>query len=186
MSQLDIHTDAAKVLQDVIRYARKMNIEIKSVFMPPYKEGMLLGVRLERQSVQKSGITQEEFRKQKWGAGMIIRYEDITPTSTTIIEADVVSVNFDDETIGVEISGYKNEETQDILFLPARKCVIIQDFVKKDSVDSIEKPTKGSNPRPDILGDTLNIPKRYLCGKEYITTTQPCDKCVEIVDSVGV
>jgi len=67
-------------------------------------------------------MTKEEFRKQGWGAGMIVKYEN----ENYVMQSDVVSVDFENDTIGLEMP-----LTKDIEYFPCEKCTIIKDFVYK-------------------------------------------------------
>lgn len=68
-------------------------------------------------------MTKEQFAKQKWGYGMIIEYRDNAKGSSSLLIADVISVDFENFTIGVELPIAK-----DLVFLPCEKCTIIKDF----------------------------------------------------------
>jgi hypothetical protein len=67
-------------------------------------------------------MTEEQFKKQKWGAGMIAKYKD----ESTELTSDVISVDFETCEIGLEVplSG-------DLVFFPCEQCEIIKDFIPK-------------------------------------------------------
>ena len=71
-------------------------------------------------------MTREAFEKQKWGAGMLIKYREVTEDSTTELISDVVSVDFDEYKVGVYLP-----VTGDLVYLPCEKCTILVDFKKK-------------------------------------------------------
>lgn len=64
-------------------------------------------------------MTKDEFRKKGWGVGMVVRYEN----ENYVLQSDVVSVDFENDTIGLEMP-----LTKDIEYFPCEKCRIVKDF----------------------------------------------------------
>lgn len=76
-------------------------------------------------------MSKEEFCKKGWGAGDRIKYEQ---DGTTII-ADVISVNFEDFSIGIDLpsgalvrdgEGEEYRIETEIIYLPCTKCTIVK------------------------------------------------------------
>jgi len=65
-------------------------------------------------------MTRDHFAKLKWGVGMVVKYDDSTEDTTTQLIADVVSVDFENFTIGVELP-----MVGDLIFLPCEKCNLL-------------------------------------------------------------
>lgn len=66
-------------------------------------------------------MTKKEFAKQRWGAGMFIKYVDSKKSSYTEIIAEIISVDFESYTIGIEMPG-----SGDLIFLPCEKCSLYE------------------------------------------------------------
>jgi len=71
-------------------------------------------------------MTKEEFRKRKWGAGMVIKYVDSDENQTTELVSDVVSVDFEEDRIGVYLP-----ITGDLVYLRCEQCEVIVELPEK-------------------------------------------------------
>lgn len=66
-------------------------------------------------------MTKQEFAKKQWGYGMEVSFK----YDGGSILAPIVSVDFDESTIGIALPN------GDLFFVPCEKCEITKDFIPK-------------------------------------------------------